>query len=107
MKKYCIQNRRPKNSHACVPLSWHLEIIQLLPVLRIQCVYPGPGARLLIFYTFRTRRLIPDPKTATKEKGEKISILPFSLVTSFTNKNILFLNRYGTEKIFQPIDKVL
>jgi hypothetical protein len=20
MKKYCIQNRRPKNSHACVPL---------------------------------------------------------------------------------------
>ncbi len=84
-EKVLYSKSEPKNSHACVPLSWHLEIIQLLPLLRIQCVYPGPGAQLLIFYTFRTRILIPNPKTATKEKGGKISILPFSLVTSFTN----------------------
>jgi hypothetical protein len=36
---------------------------------------------------------IPDPKTATKEKGEKIVVLPFLVATNITKlKPILFLN---------------
>jgi hypothetical protein len=50
----------------------------LYPVLRIRDVYPGsripdPGSR------------IPDPKTATKERGEKkIFVIPFYVATNFT-----------------------
>jgi hypothetical protein len=38
-----------------------------IPVLRIRDVYPG--SRILIFTHPGSR--IPDPKTATKERGEK------------------------------------
>jgi hypothetical protein len=46
---------------------------------------PGPD-----FYPFR----IPDPKTATKERGEKkLVVKPFFVATNFTKlKIILFLN---------------
>jgi hypothetical protein len=48
-------------------------------MLRIRDVYPGPR--------------IPDPKTSTKERGEKIFVvIPFFVATNFTKlKIILFL----------------
>jgi hypothetical protein len=52
-----------------------------LPVLRIRDVYPG--SRTLIFT--HPGSLIPDPKTATKERGEKkFVVLPFYVATNFT-----------------------
>ena len=53
----------------------------LLPVLRIPDVYPG--SRILVF-TYPGSR-IPDPKTATKERGEKkLVVIPFYVATNFT-----------------------
>jgi hypothetical protein len=43
------------------------------PVLRIQDVYPG--SRILIFLIPEPGSRIPDPKTATKERGEKKFVL--------------------------------
>jgi hypothetical protein len=34
---------------------------------------------------------IPDPKTATKERGEKIVVIPFYLATNFTKLNIILV----------------
>jgi hypothetical protein len=49
-------------------------IAYLHSVLRIRDVYPG--SRILIFTHPGSR--IPDPKTATKERGEKkIDVIPF------------------------------
>jgi hypothetical protein len=50
-------------------------------VLRIRDVYPGSR--------------IPDPKTATKEKGgKKIVVLPFFVATDVTKlKIVLFLSK--------------
>jgi hypothetical protein len=48
-----------------------LKVTGFLPVLRIRDVYPG--SRILNFYPSR----IPDPKTATKERGEKSSCHTF------------------------------
>jgi hypothetical protein len=59
-----------------------------MPVLRIRDVYPG--SRILIF-THPGSRIpdlgsrIPDPKTATKERGEKkLVVIPFYVATNFT-----------------------
>ncbi len=54
-------------------------------MLRIRDVYPG--SRILIFNPSR----IPDIKTATKERGEKI-ILPylFFIATNFTKLKIIY-----------------
>jgi hypothetical protein len=60
----------------------------LNPVLRIRDVYPG--SRILIF-THPGSRIpdlgsrIPDPKTATKVRGEKkLVVIPFYVATNFT-----------------------
>jgi hypothetical protein len=57
-------------------------------VLRIRDVYPG--SRILIF-TYPGSRIsdpgsqIPDPKTATKERGEKkLVVIPFYVAKNFT-----------------------
>jgi hypothetical protein len=51
------------------------------PVLRIRDVYPG--SRILIFTHPGSR--IRDPKTATKERGEKkLVVIPFYVATNFT-----------------------
>jgi hypothetical protein len=45
---------------------------------------------------------IPDPKTSTKERGEKKFVVPFSVATNFTKlKIILVLKR--SRKIFGPV----
>jgi hypothetical protein len=51
---------------------------------------PDPGSRILIF-THPGSRIpdlgsrIPDPKTATKERGEKkLVVIPFYVATNFT-----------------------
>jgi hypothetical protein len=55
---------------------------------RIRDAYPG--SRILIFTHPGSRILdpgsrIPDPKTATKERGEKkIVVIPFYVATNFT-----------------------
>jgi hypothetical protein len=53
---------------------------------------PACLSRILIFVP--TGSLIPDPKTATKERGEKkLVVLPFFVATKITEfKIILFLN---------------
>jgi hypothetical protein len=58
---------------------------KLLTLLRIRDVYPG--SRILIFIHPGSR--IPDPKTATKEKGEKeFVVLPFFVATNITKLRI-------------------
>jgi hypothetical protein len=60
----------------------------LIAVLRIRDVYPG--SRILIFTHPGSR--IPDPKTATKERGEKkFGVIPFYVATNFTNFYIILV----------------
>jgi hypothetical protein len=50
-----------------------------IAVLRIRNIYPG--SRILIFYPSR----IPDPKTSTKERGEKkFAVIPIFVATKIT-----------------------
>jgi hypothetical protein len=67
----------------------YYEIIGKFIVWRIRDVYPG--SRILIF-THPGSRIsdlgsrISDPKTATKERGEKkFGVIPFYVATNFTN----------------------
>jgi hypothetical protein len=54
-------------------------------VLRIWDVYPGSW--ILIFYPSR----IPDPKTATKERGEKkFIVIPFFVAANFTKFEVIY-----------------
>jgi hypothetical protein len=56
-----------------------------LSVWRIRDVYLGSDPD---FYPFR----IPDPKTATKERGEKkIFVIPFNVATNFTKLKVIFV----------------
>jgi hypothetical protein len=83
-------------------------------VWRIRDVYPG--SRILIF-THPGSRIpdlgsqIPDPKTATKDRGEKIFFVkPYFVATNFTKlNNILFFicwrKKFGP--IFQELLKFL
>jgi hypothetical protein len=60
----------------------------IVPVLRIRDVYPG--SRILIFTHPGSR--IPDPKTATKERGEKkFVVITFHVATYFTKLQIIFV----------------
>jgi hypothetical protein len=66
--------------HCCLlrPLKKRCQSVKLLKksVLRIRDVYPG--SRILIFT--HPGSLIPDPKTATKERGEKkLVVIPINL----------------------------
>jgi hypothetical protein len=55
-------------------------------VLRIRDVYPG--SRILIFTHSRSQ--ISDPKTATKERGDKkLVVKPFFVATNFTKLKII------------------
>jgi hypothetical protein len=57
-------------------------------VLRIRDVYPG--SRILIFAHPGSR--IPDPKTATKERGEKkFVVITFYAATNFTKLQIILV----------------
>jgi hypothetical protein len=56
-----------------------------MAVWRIRDVYPGSW--ILIFTHPGSR--IPDPKTATKERGEKkLVVIPFYVATNFTTLKI-------------------
>jgi hypothetical protein len=49
-----------------------------------------PGSRILIFTHPGSQ--IPDPKTATKERGEKkFDVIPFYVATSFTKLYIILV----------------
>jgi hypothetical protein len=64
-------------------------------VLRIRDVYPG--SRILIFTHPGSR--IPDPKTATKERGEKnLMSKPFYVATKF-NKIVNYFSFEVLKKI--------
>jgi hypothetical protein len=57
-------------------------------VLRIRDVYPG--SRILIFTHPGSR--IPDPKTASKERGEKkFDVIPIYVATNFTKLYIILV----------------
>jgi hypothetical protein len=57
-------------------------------VWRIWDVYPG--SRILIFTHPGSR--IPDPKTATKERGEKkFGVITFYVATNFTKLKIILV----------------
>ncbi len=71
--------------------------------MRIWDVYPG--SRILIFTHPGTR--IPDPKTATKERGEqKFDVIPFYVATNFTKLYIILVLKCRRKK-FGPIFKEL
>ncbi len=58
---------------------------------------PDPGSRILIFTHPGSRILdlgsrIPDPKTATKERGEKkFVVITFYVATNFTKLQIILV----------------
>jgi hypothetical protein len=57
-------------------------------VLRIRDIYPG--SQIQIFT--HPGSGIPDPKTATKERGEKkFVVLPFYVATNFTKLKIILV----------------
>jgi hypothetical protein len=65
-----------------------LDSVVVVPVLRIRDVYPGSRILILTHPGSRIPDLgsrIPDPKTATKERGEKkLVVIPFYVATNFT-----------------------
>ena len=74
-----VANKRVSESTALLTstvfLGWCSDNC-IFPVLRIRDVYPG--SRILIFNPFR----IPDPKTATTERGgKKYDGIPFYVAT--------------------------
>jgi hypothetical protein len=61
--------------------------LPLPAVLRIRNVYPG--SQILIFTHFGSR--IPDPKTSTKERGEKkLVVKPFFVATNLTKLKLFY-----------------
>jgi hypothetical protein len=73
---------------------------------------PDPGSRILIFTHPGSRILdlgsrIPDPKTATKERGEKkFVVITFYVATNFTKLQIILVLKCWRKK-FGPIFKEL
>jgi hypothetical protein len=58
--------------------------------MRIRDVYPG--SRILILPIPDPGSRLPDPKTATKERGEKkFDVIPFYVATNFTKLNIILV----------------
>jgi hypothetical protein len=73
-------------------------------VLRIRDVYPG--SRILIF-THPVSR-IPDPKTATKERGEKnYVVIPFFVTTNFTKLNIIKFFEIPNKKFLASFQRII
>ncbi len=56
---------------------------------------PDPGSR------------IPDPKTATKERGEKNLVKPFYVATNFTKLNIIFSFEVLKKKIWANFQRII
>jgi hypothetical protein len=55
------------------------------------------------FYPFR----IPDPKTATKERGEKkLVVKPFFVATNFTKLKIIYFLK-AKEKIWASFQRII
>ncbi len=78
-------------------------IKQYVAVWRIRDVYPG--SRILIFTHPGSR--IPDPKTATKERGEKkFVVITLYVATNFTKLQIILVLKCWRKK-FVPIFKEL
>jgi hypothetical protein len=76
---------------------------------------PDPGSWILIF-THPGSRIsdfgsrIPDPKTATKERGEKIFVVipvPFYISTNFTKFNIILVLKYRRKKIWANFQRFI
>jgi hypothetical protein len=66
---------------------------------------PGCLSRILIFTHPRSLSLIPDPKTATKARGEKkFFAIPFYVATNFTKLKIILVLKCCRKK-FGPIFK--
>jgi hypothetical protein len=73
-------------------------------VLRIRDLYPG--SRILIF-THRGSR-IPDPKTATKERGEKkFVVITFNVATNFTKIANYFRFELLKNKIWANLQRII
>jgi hypothetical protein len=73
-------------------------------VLRIRDVYPG--SRILIFTHPGSR--IPDPKTATKERGEKkLDVKPFYVATKFNKIVIYFSFEVLKKKIWANFQRII
>ncbi len=64
------------------------NILSLKAVLRIRDVYPG--SRILIFVHLGSQ--IPDPKTATKERGEKKFVVLSFFVANKNHKIENYIN---------------
>jgi hypothetical protein len=73
-------------------------------VLRIRDVYPG--SQILIFTHPGSR--IRDPKTATKERGEKkFVVIPFFVATNFTKLIIILVLKWGRKIIWVNLKKII
>jgi hypothetical protein len=69
-------------------------LIQIGTLFSLKCSVADPGclSRILIFTHPGSR--IPDPKTATKERGEKkFLVIPFYVATNFTKLKIILALR--------------
>jgi hypothetical protein len=77
-----------KGKTVCICEAPFLIEICIPTVLRIRDVYPGSRIPDPDFYPSWIPDLgsrIPDPKTATKERGEKkLVVIPFHVATNFT-----------------------
>jgi hypothetical protein len=79
------------NTHTAEPVPYQVNVpgyLDTVPSVADPSVYPG--SRILIFThpgsrISNLRSWIPDPKTATKERGEKkFVVIPFFVSTNFT-----------------------
>ncbi len=101
--------KRPFSSYFCFALCIMISqeyMIHQIAVLRIRDVYPGsrmfipdPGSWFLPVPD--PGSLISDPKTATKERGEKkFVVIPFYVATNFTKLNIILVLKCWRKKLF-------
>jgi hypothetical protein len=93
-------------------LSWECYFAVLpISVLRIQDVYPG--SRILIFTHPGSRISDPrswilDPKTATKERGEKkLVVIPFHVATNFTKLEIILALKCWRKKFVPNFPRII
>jgi hypothetical protein len=104
LEELCLQIRPQADylSGSAPNKRWLCRLIMYYSVLRIRDVYPG--SRILIFTHPGSR--IPDPKAATKERGEKNCCHTFFCSHKFHKiENYLFLKCLS--KKFGPIFKEL
>jgi hypothetical protein len=78
--------------------------MNLIVLYRTEISVADPGCLSRIpdpdFYPSR----IPDPKTATKERGEKkLVVIPFHVATNFTKFNIILVFEVLKKKIFKEL----